>query len=46
VLGSLKQRAGNKLYTKITIPENSGLSYQEAWSFSNEILTRYDYYYQ
>lgn len=46
LLASLKQRHGNKLYTKVTIPENSGLSYNEAWSFSNEILTKYDYYYQ
>lgn len=46
LLASLKQRHGNKLYTKVTIPDHSGLSYNEAWSFSNEILTKYDYYYQ
>jgi hypothetical protein len=46
LLSALKSRHGNKLYTKVTIPENSGLSYNEAWSFSNEILTKYDYYYQ
>jgi hypothetical protein len=34
------------LYVKIVIPDTSGLSYSEAWSFTNNILSRYDYYYQ
>lgn len=42
----LKQRFGNALYTKIIIPETSQLSHNEAWEFTQEILERYDYYYQ
>ena len=45
-LEDLKTRYEDKLYTKIIIPENSGLSYNEAWSFTNNILNNYDYYYQ
>ncbi len=44
-LEGLKTRFGNDLYVKIIIPDNSGLSYSEAWSFTNSILSRYDYYY-
>jgi len=45
-LERLKQRLGKSLYVKIIIPEGSNLSYNEAWTFTNTILTRYDYYYQ
>ena len=45
-LGALKKRYADKLYTKIVIPENSGLSYNEAWSFTRNVLNGYDYYYQ
>ncbi len=45
-LDQLKRRYGRKLYVKIIIPENSGLSYNEAWNFTQEILNKYDYYYQ
>ena len=45
-LGELKGRHPGKLYVRIIIPEDSGLSYNEAWSFTNEILGRYDYYFQ
>jgi chromosome segregation ATPase len=45
-LDRLKKRYGRKLYVKIIIPENSGLSYSEAWDFTQEILNQYDYYYQ
>lgn len=34
------------LYVKIIFPEDSGLSYSEAWRFTNELHRRYDYYYQ
>ncbi len=44
-LGALKTQFGNDLYVRIVIPDNSGLSYSEAWSFTNQILSRYDYYY-
>jgi DNA repair exonuclease SbcCD ATPase subunit len=45
-LGQLKTEWQDKLYVKIIIPEDSGLSYNEAWSFTKDILSRYDYYYQ
>jgi chromosome segregation ATPase len=45
-LDQLKRRYGRTLYVKIIIPENSGLSYSEAWNFTQEILNKYDYYYQ
>ena len=45
-LGHLKTQLKDKLYVKVIIPENSGLSYNEAWNFTRDILSRYDYYYQ
>jgi chromosome segregation ATPase len=45
-LGTLKNELQDKLYVKIIIPEESGLSYNEAWSFTKDILSKYDYYYQ
>jgi chromosome segregation ATPase len=45
-LGRLKERFKDKLYIKIVIPGQSGLSYNEAWNFTREVLSRYDYYYQ
>lgn len=45
-LGGLKKALGDKLYVKIIIPEKSGLTYNEAWGFTKNILSRYDYYYQ
>jgi chromosome segregation ATPase len=44
-LAALKKKHPNKLYIKIIIPENSGLSYSEAWEFMKSILHKYDYYY-
>jgi chromosome segregation ATPase len=44
-LNRLKQRENN-LYVKVIIPKNSGLSYNEAWSFTNHLHQNYDYYYQ
>ena len=44
-LAALKKEHANKLYIKIIIPENSGLSYSEAWEFMKNILHKYDYYY-
>lgn len=34
------------LYVKVIIPKDSGLSYSEAWGFTQDVLTRYDYYHQ
>lgn len=45
-LKQLKEKYGNKLYVKIIFPENSNLSYNEAWNFTREVLQKYDYYYQ
>jgi hypothetical protein len=45
-LQAAKERFGAELYVKVVIPDDSGLSYNEAWQFTKEILTRYDYYYK
>ena len=45
-LGALKERLGGELYIRIIFPEDSQLTYNEAWSFTTEILNQYDYYYQ
>ena len=44
-LGQLETRWGAKLYVKVVIPEDSGLSYNEAWDFTKDVLTDFDYYY-
>lgn len=45
-LQKLKDRYGEQLYTKIIIPERSELSHNEAWRLTQEILDKFDYYYQ
>jgi len=45
ILGKLKKKHDKKLYVKIIIPEDSGLSYNEAWTFMKDLLEKYDYYY-
>ena len=45
-LSQLKAMKGDGIYVKVIIPDNSGLSFNEAWSFTNNILNRYDYYHQ
>lgn len=45
-LDRLKKKYGKELYVKIIIPKNSGLTYNEAWSFMKGLLDKYDYYYQ
>jgi len=45
-LDKLKKEKGKDLYVKIIIPENSGLTYTEAWAFMRKLLVKYDYYYQ
>jgi chromosome segregation ATPase len=42
----LKEKYGKKLYVKLIIPDDSGLSYNEAWGFTVEMLDKYDYYHQ
>jgi DNA repair exonuclease SbcCD ATPase subunit len=45
-LTELKRQYGKDLYVKIIIPEDSGLTYNEAWEFMRNLLVKYDYYYQ
>jgi chromosome segregation ATPase len=45
-LTQLKREYGADLYVKIIIPEESGLTYNEAWEFMRKLLVKYDYYYQ
>jgi chromosome segregation ATPase len=45
-LSQLKKKHAGKLYVKVIIPDDSGLSYNEAWSFTYKILQEYDYYHQ
>ena len=41
----LKEQLGTDLYIKVVIPDDSGLSYNEAWDFTKTILSQFDYYY-
>jgi chromosome segregation ATPase len=45
-LAQLKIKHGKELYVKIIIPQDSGLTYNEAWEFMVNLLAKYDYYYQ
>lgn len=45
-LSELKDEYADKLYVKVIIPDDSGLSYSEAWGFIFNILKKYDYYHQ
>ena len=45
-LTALKNKHKTNLYLKVVIPENSGLSYSEAWKFTNGLQKQYDYYFQ
>lgn len=46
ILGRLRQEYGEDLYVRVVIPSDSGLTYDEAWRFTREMLTEYDYYYR
>ncbi len=43
-LAKLKKKYGKNLYIRLIFPEDSRLSYNEAWKFSKDILGKYDYY--
>lgn len=43
-LAGLKSKYDKDLYVKVIIPGDSGLSYNDAWRFTNDMLTKYDYY--
>ncbi len=45
-LAGLKKSHPKQLYIKVIFPENSGLSYNEAWKFTTEMHKKYDYYFQ
>jgi chromosome segregation ATPase len=45
-LSKLKEEQSGKLYVKLIIPDDSGLSYNEAWGFTMDVLDKYDYYHQ
>ena len=45
-LAKLKDTYAGNLYVKVIIPENSGLSYSEAWNFTYNLLQKYDYYHK
>ena len=45
-LSALQQKYGKKLYVRIIFPDDSGLSYSEAWKLTESLLRQYDYYYQ
>ncbi|CAA6828561.1 MAG: Unknown protein [uncultured Thiotrichaceae bacterium] len=44
-LNALKKQYKADLYVKIVFPKNSGLSQDDAWKFTSEMLNAYDYYY-
>jgi len=44
-LSDLRQQHPHDMYVKIIFPENSGLSYSEAWKLTESLLRKYDYYY-
>ncbi len=43
-LTALKQKHGDNLYVKIIIPKSSNVSHSDAWTFTSEMLNKYDYY--
>jgi chromosome segregation ATPase len=46
VLAGLKERQADGLYIKVIFPENSGLTFTEAWSLTSHLHGNYDYYFQ
>ncbi len=46
ILSRLKDQQPDGLYIKVILPKDSGLSYSEAWKFTNDLHRKYDYYFQ
>lgn len=46
ILARLKKEHREGLYIRVILPQESGLSYSEAWKFTNDLHRRYDYYFQ
>jgi len=36
----------NDMYVRVIFPDDNGLSYQEAWTMTEALLKKYDYYYR
>jgi septal ring factor EnvC (AmiA/AmiB activator) len=45
-LAALKAKHPEGLYVRVVIPDGSGLSFSEAWEFTNHLHRNYDYYFQ
>ena len=45
-LARLKADHPEGLYVRVVIPDGSGLSFSEAWDFTNHLHRNYDYYFQ
>lgn len=45
-LAKLKSEHPEGLYVRVVIPDGSGLSFSEAWEFTNQMHRAYDYYFQ
>ena len=45
-LARLKASHPEGLYVRVVIPDGSGLSFSEAWDFTNHLHRNYDYYFQ
>ncbi len=46
VLSRLSTEKPDGLYVKVIFPENSGLSYNEAWELTSHLHNNYDYYFK
>ncbi|MCW8903263.1 MULTISPECIES: hypothetical protein [Sedimenticola] len=46
LLSKLKEEQTSGLYIKVIFPENSGLTFTEAWSLTSQLHSKYDYYFQ
>ena len=46
ILARLSKEKDDGLYVKVIFPENSGLSYNEAWEFTSHLHSNYDYYFK
>lgn len=46
VLTRLLREYPDGLYVRVIFPDNSGLSYNEAWEFTNHVHSKYDYYFR
>jgi hypothetical protein len=46
ILQRLSKEKKNGLYVKVIFPENSGLSYNEAWELTSHLHGNYDYYFK